>query len=470
MIKKGVIFFSLLLLQLAGFSQTTLNEMIEAAQMNSYASQLSKKDMQLADLTYVAYKLNYKPSLSIYGNIPGFNKDKYAVTQPDGSVRFLSRSQNYSSVGIGFSQPIPFTGGTISVNTDLYRFDDFAAKSKQYNGTPVFVRFAQPLFKYNAYRWDKQIAPLKLQIANQEMKASMMQLDYDVCQLYFDIIEAQINEQLAISNLQNCTVNLVIENRRVQLGASTEDKVLLLEIQQVNNQQQQAAAQLNIRKAFLALQTYLNSGDTTIKQLQLPQQLPSVIFDKEKIIASARQNLPQYLSFQQKKLEARSNTAKAKAGGRQIDLIVSYGLNNAGTDIPAIYQHPQDQQRFSIGFNIPVMDWGKRKNSVSAAMIREEQIEIINKQDEARLINEITDLTNQLAFLRYNVQQALLSDTLSQKRFAITNRLFQSGKASLLELQAAQTEKDIARRKYIATLRMFWESYYLLRLKAVFDF
>lgn len=71
--------------------------------------------------------------------------------------------------------------------------------------------------------------------------------------------------------------------------------------------------------------------------------------------------------------------------------------------------------------------------------------------------------------MQRNVQQSLLLDTLSQKRFAITNRLFQSGKANLLELQAAQTEKDNSKRNYITTVRKFWESYYLFRAKTGMD-
>ena len=294
-------------------------------------------------------------------------------------------------------------------------------------------------------------------------------MEYEVCRLYFDIIEAQVSHQLAISNGENTSTNLAIEKRRVQLGVSTEDKVLQLEIQQISSRQEQTTGQLNISKAFSALQTYINSADTTIKQLQVPEQMPSLDIDKEKAIASAKQNLPLYLSFQRKKLEGQSKTAEAKMQGRQIDLIVSYGLNNAALNIPSIYRNPQDQQRFSIGFNIPIADWGRRKNNLAVAKIQEEQIDIGIKQDEAKLVTEITNLLNELPVLQRNIQQSLLLDTLSQRRFTITNRLFQSGKTSLLELQAAQTEKDNARKNYILTIKRFWESYYLFRVKTGID-
>jgi hypothetical protein len=47
----------------------------------------------------------------------------------------------------------------------------------------------------------------------------------------------------------------------------------------------------------------------------------------------------------------------------------------------------------------------------------------------------------------------------------MANRLFQPGKISILELQAAQYDKDNAIKNYILALRRFWETLYLLQLK-----
>ena len=468
--KITVLLYSFLILEIQSTAQTTLGDIIDLAKRNSYTSKLSQNELILADLAYTRFRIGLKPTLGFYGNAPVYNKDNYAVTQPDGSIKFLNRSQNYSNLGVGFSQPVPLTGGTIALNTDLYRFDDFAAKTKQYNGTPFFIRLTQPLFKYNPNKWDKQIEPLKLQEANQTLKISMMQLEYDACRLYFDIIEAQCNEELLVTNNRYIETNIAIEKRRVQLGVSTEDKVLQLEIQQIYSQQQQMAEHLNIRKAFLSLQTFINSKDTTIKHLQLPEQLPSINIDKERAIASSKQNLPQYLSFQRKRLETQSKTAEAKAHGRQIDIVASYGLNNASTNVSGIYRNPQDQQRFSVGFNVPIADWGRRKNNLAVFKIQEEQVEIINKMEEEKLIAEITILMNELPVLQRNIHQSLMLDTLSQRRFIITNRLFQASKASLSELQTSQIEKDNLRRNYISALRRFWEAYYLLKTKTGGEF
>lgn len=455
----------LFFIQVPIYAQTTLEEFISLAAKNSYTAKTASNNFQLANITYKTFRLSLKPALSFGGNVPVFNKDNYAVTQPDGSILFLSRSQNYSNIGFGFSQPVVATGGIVSVNTDIYRFDDFVAKTKQYNGTPVFLRLSQPLFSYNSFKWNKKIEPLKLQEAASEQKISMHQSAYEICRLYFDVITAQVNEQIAATNFQNSMTNLTIERRKVELGVSTEDKVLQLEMQQLNSEQDQAAAQSAIQKAFLALRTFIISSDTGVVQLQLPERLPVFNTDKEEAIAAAKKNLPQFLSYYRKKLEAESKVAEAKTKGRKIDLIASYGLNNAAADLSGIYRNPQDQQRFSIGFNIPIADWGRRKNELAFARLQKEQVEINNMQEEAALLADITNLVSEIQLLKININKALQLDTLAEKRFSITNRLYQSGKATLLEMQAAQLEKDNAKRNYVNGIKMFWETYYLFRLK-----
>jgi len=409
--------------------------------------------------------MSSRPTLFVNGNAPVYNKDNFGITQPDGTIRFLRRSQNYSNAGFSISQPIPFTGGTVSLNTDLYRFDDFVAKTRQYNGTPVFLQLQQPLFGYNSYKWDKQIEPLRLEESRLALQYEKNRLAYDICKAFFDVLEAQSNKKLALTNLDYCLTNLAAEKRKIQLGTSTEDKALQLEIQELNSRREAEAAELSIQSAFIQLRFLVNSTDTALKELMLPEKLPVLELDINALLKEAQKNLPVYIGFQRKLLEAKSNTNQVKAQNNQVNLTASYGLTNAAVSIPAIYRSPGDQQRFSLGFSLPLITWGKRKNSISAAKLQESQIELSNKAEGAKLAAEITSLVLELPLLQKNAFSALRIDTLTQKRFLITNRLFQSGKVSLSELQISQNEKDMAKRNYLLAMRRFWEAWYLLQLK-----
>lgn len=445
--------------------QHMLGYYLEQARQNSYVAQLARQNNILASHLYRQFRLTNKPSLGLTGNVPVYNKDNYAVTQPDGSIRFLPRSQNYSNIGLGFTQPLAATGGSFTLQTDLYRFDNFTDKTTQYNGTPVFIRFSQPILKYYPYKWGKLIESLKLQEAQLQQQADLRQTDYETCRLFFSIAEAVVSEELAVFNATIATTNLAAEKRRVQMGASTEDKALQLEMMKLNAEQQQAAAVLALQQAERNMNVFINSSHTGIRGIRLPEELPALNLNKDYLLAEARKNLPLYVSFERKKTETAAAIDEATRQGRQVDINASYGLNNAATSFSGVYRDPQSQQRFSIGFSIPLSNWGRSKNSIAIAKAKQLQTETENKSEDLRLIAEIENLIAEIPVLVNNINRAKQLDTLSEKRFIITNKLWQSGKVTLLELQAAQSEKDNSRKNYVIALRRFWETYYFLKIR-----
>ncbi len=55
----------------------------------------------------------------------------------------------------------------------MQRFDDFDRKTVLYNGAPYAIGYSQPIWKWNALKWDKQIEPLKY---NEEKNAISVQI------------------------------------------------------------------------------------------------------------------------------------------------------------------------------------------------------------------------------------------------------------------------------------------------------
>jgi len=47
-----------------------------------------------------------RPSLGLTSNLPGFTRSINSITQPDGTLLFLTQSQAFSSVGIFIKNPI----------------------------------------------------------------------------------------------------------------------------------------------------------------------------------------------------------------------------------------------------------------------------------------------------------------------------------------------------------------------------
>ena len=101
------------------------------------------------------------------------------------------------------SQNITQTGGLLYATSRLQRFDDFDRKNKLYNGTLFAIGLYQPLFRFNPLKWDKKIEPLKYNESQQEYLESLENIALQANQYFFDLLLAQVNLQIADTNLSN---------------------------------------------------------------------------------------------------------------------------------------------------------------------------------------------------------------------------------------------------------------------------
>jgi outer membrane protein TolC len=448
----------------------SLADVITLAMSQSPRYRLAQTQKEISYYQYLTYKSNFNPQISLYGNAPVYNKEYFGVRQPDGTIKFQSISQNNASVGFGLSQRIPFTGGEVSVNSDFTRFDDFRYKTKQYNGTPFYVRLIQPLFSFNDLKWSRKIEPLKYEESKRTYVQEMENISQQSVTLYFNVLDAQSNIDIASFNLANGIRNYEIEKKRIDLGTTTEDKLLQLEMQVLTNQQNLEKARYDFQIAQLTLNTFIGIKDNMEFEVSAPQNISTFNVDITRAIEFARKYRTEFIAFERKKLEAQRNLAQAKAVRQQVTLTASYGLNNIGNNIGEIYQNPKDQQRFNIGFNIPIVDWGRRK-AMYNTMIANEKLTSFNIElEESVLVQEIITLVKNFDRLKSNIALAQKADTVAQRRYDISNKLYQIGRVTITELNFAQNEKDYAHRNYVATLRQYWDSYYLLRRITLFDF
>jgi outer membrane protein len=448
----------------------SLEDVIRLAREQSPQYRLAATQKEISYYQYLTYRSDFNPQVSFNGNAPVYNKEYFGVRQPDGTIKFQAISQNYANLGFSLSQQIPLTGGELSLNTDITRFDDFKLKTKQYNGTPVYLRLAQPLFAFNAMSWRKKIEPLKYEESKREFVQQMENIAQQATALYFDVLDAQSDISIAISNLKNTEQNYEIEQKRVNLGTTTEDKLLQLELQVLNSRQHLEKANYAYQVAQLQLKSFIGSKDRTQVEAVVPDLVTPFIIDSAKAIEYARLYRPEFIAFERKKKEAQRDLSQARGDMQQVNLAASFGLNNVGNELSAIYAQPNDQQRFSIGFNIPILDWGRRKARYNTARALEKLTDFNNELNEVTIVQEITTLMKNFELLKRSITLSKKTDTVAQRRYVIAYNLYQVGKLTITDLNLAQAEKDNARRNYVAALRAYWNAYYLLRRLTMYDF
>jgi outer membrane protein TolC len=476
MMHKRSLLLSLALLftaKLCQAQETTplgLPDIIALAQSQSPQYYLQKTQKELSGYAWQSYKSDLKPQISLYGQAPVYSKAYVSVVQPDGTISFQPVKQNYSDVGLSLSQLLPFTGGTVSLNTDLNRFDDLKTKFRQYNGTPLFIALNQPLFAFNEQKWKPAIESQRLEEAGRTFVLQMESIAQQSVGYFFDVVDAETNIGIATDNLTNSTANFEIEQKRTDLGTTTEDKVLQLQLQMLKSRQDLEKANYDHKIASLNLRTFIGIKNTREFHFILPEDLPEFEIGLDSAIAYTRQYRPEYIAFERRKNEARRDVAQARAASHQINLYASYGLNRAANDLSTVYGELKSQQTFSLGFNLPIVDWGRRRARYNTATATERLVKLNNDLEEASIEQEVTTLVNNIELLRANITLAATTDSVARRRYAIANGLFRTGKLTITELNLAQGEKDNARRSYISSLRSYWSAYYLVRKLTLFDF
>lgn len=447
----------------------TLKEAIAIAQSQSVDAKLIQNIRENRFFLYQTYLANYRPQLSFLAGLPTYSRSFLDVRQPDGEIKFIQVRQNNSYLGFSLTQNIPLTGGQISINTDFTRFDDFTGNLRAYNATPLNIRLEQPLFGFNAFKWERKIEPLKLQESQKDYKFRMEEIALQTIRLFFNVIDAQQDLRIAETNLSNNSLIKEIEEKRILLGTTSREKILQIELQILRASQAQKKAAADLRTGFLNLKVQLGLQDEEALNLSIPNELPLQTMDEESAFREAKENRPEYLSFERRRMEAERDLNQARTSRNQVNLTASLGFNGAGNQVGNVFNPLTNQQRFSIGVKVPVLDWGRNKAQRGIAEANQKVVDYTIAQEELNLRKEISTIINNLDLLRASISIAERTDAIGAERYQLALEQYRLGKLSVTDLNVALVEKDEARRTYFAALRSFWEAYHSLRKLTLFD-
>lgn len=466
----AVVAFVVLSWQASAQRVFTLEDVITMAKAQSPFSKQAETRKENRYWQYRSYLSNYNPQLRLNGNLPDYNQDYFQNRLDDGTIQFQQREQTNSSLNLGLLQPIAFTGGTVSVNSGLNRYDDYLFNFTRWSGTVVNVQLTQPLLSFNQYLWDRRTEPLRFEESKREYVEEMESISSQAVARFFTVLDAQINLQIAQFNLANNDTIYKIEDGRYNIGTTTKDKLLQAELQLLRSRQDVTAAKINLQNAKLDLRSYMGLKDTEDFDLMPPQLVPSMNITIDEALHYAKNNRAAYIAFERRKIEAEREVAQARGQRFQVNLTASYGLNNSGAVLDNVYASPLSQQRVNLGFNVPIMDWGRNRSRMQTALANKRLNDYVIAQDEVNFEQEIITQVRQFEVLLSQIEITQKSDEVAQERYLVSQNRYLIGKIDITNLNIALTEKDNAKRSYVNALRSFWTSYYDLRRLTLYDF
>lgn len=474
---KSIVTSILIVISLAINAQTavnklTLQEVLDLAKEQSPRAIQAKHQFRAAYWEYRSYKAEYLPSVTFIGTLPGFSRQIVKHQNNEGVYSYVEENTNSISGGLTLKQNIGLTGGEVFIESNLERTDIFGDnQTTSYLSVPIRIGFRQELFGFNQLKWNKKIEPLKYIEAKRNYLDALESISYEATGIFFDLILAQQNLVTAKLNYANSDTLYKIAKGRYNIGTIAENDLLQMELRFLNSGNDVNDAEVDLQLKKFKIKSFLGLNDQYDIELVIPNEFPKLTLNHEKVLAQAKQNNPLILSYERDFIEAQKRVAEAKAQrGFSANLYANYGLTKSAAVFDEVYVDPIDQQRVNVGVTIPILDWGLGKGRVKMA---QSNMEVTRTVVQQKVIDFEQDVF--LEVMRFNQQDnqlliAAKADTISQLRYNVTKERFLIGKIDVLDLNVAQSERDQAKQKYIQYMRSYWQNYFNMRRRTLYDF
>ena len=451
----------------------TLNDVIQRAQSQSPAFKQTETRRENRYWQYQYYRTNYIPQIRMNSNNAGslYNNSFSRTPRADGT--FSYQPVNFLNPGVNFSlqQPIEWTGGVISVNSTYNYFRDFNnVQPTIWNGSPFYISLFQPIFAFNQLKWSRMVEPIRFEESKREYAEAMEAIARDGVTSFFNVLQAQVNLQIAQFNLANNDTIYKIEQGRYNIGTTSEDKLLQVELQLLRSRQDVARASLDLQNSSLDLRIYIGLRNGESFSLVMPDEIPNFGVSEDEALLYAKQTRAAFIAFERRRIEAKQEVARAKGQRYNVGLSAAYGTNNTSPYFSEVYQNTAKQRIANVTFDVPLVDWGRRRALMKTAYANKQLTDYVIAQDEVIFEQEILTQVRQFEMLRLSIDITRKSDQVAQTRYMVAQNRYLIGKIDITNLNIALTEKDTAKRSYIEALKSFWTAYYELRRLTLYDF
>ena len=457
----------------AAQQQLTLQQAVEMAQKQGYQARAAVATRDAARARDHAFGARLLPQLALSARAPTYARTITPVTQPDGSTIFTPVQITNSSADMTVAQKLPFSGGTFSITSSLQRYEKTGGNAQQlsWSSSPVTFSLEQPVFRPNTFRWDSREQDIQLDLSERQYLEARETIALQTTNAFFDFYVAK-------KTLDNATANAAINDTlytlnkgRLEVGKIGENDLLQSELALLRSRSALENAKLEYERSLAAFRLSLNLDPGTPLDVSVPAGIPQLRPDTTIAVAQALKNRAQMSDLELQSVQARRRVAEAKlTNGPGATVSASVGFNQTAPDVNLVYQNLLQAQRFSLGVNVPLFQWGARGADVQAALADQKRVDATSRASREQIAQEAHFGALQLTQATRNVALSAKADTVAQKRFEVAYNRYVIGRIGIDNLYIAQNEKDQAVNQYLQALRNYWSAYYRLRQLTLFDF
>ena len=451
--------------------QLTLQDVIALARQQSYDAMINRLSFMSQYWHYRSFRAEMLPTVTLSAKLLEFDRSMVeARNYNDGRIAYVENNSMNNSIALTIEQSIVPLGSKLTLQSDLHRLDQFSYDSKIYNSQPLRLRYSQPLWAYNSLRWQKKTEPLIYEKAKREYIESMETVSIQVVSLFFDLLAAQSAYNQSVSTMQDRQYLYQTAKKRLDLGTVTKSEVLQLELSLLNAQIEATNNAQSLQKYKFRMFSYIRIYDYDDIEIIPPYSIPIVTLNVDDVINKALNNSTLILGLQIKRMEADQQVAQAKSSkGINVCLEAEVGFYQTADNIKETYRNLKNNETVGLTLSLPIFDWGVGKGRVKMAEAEREMNRMQQQQTHASYMQELRSSVLQFNMQSSQYNNAQKAQDIAERRYDMVKRQFETGAATVTELNTAQQEAENAKGQYLRMQQGFWTEYYKLRRSTLYD-
>lgn len=465
--------FSLFLIQVKAQSIITLEQALGMAEKGSPSLQSSLYNLDRTTETLNAQRAALKSQFSL-----NLNPIQYS-----NSRRFDTRlSQWFTNEGLTSSgtfnviQPILYTDGTITLSNQFGWQSNTSIVQGVTNENKSFfnnlnLSLSQPLFTYN--RTKLAIKNLELDNENAMLSYAIQRLalEKNVSQYFYNVYLAQMSLSIKQEELANTEKNNEIIKNKVDAGLAAREELYQSEVNLATSKSGVQSGRVSLENAKDILKQSIGMDIFEEMSVMTDVSVTPIDVDAKKALDHG---MASRMELRQRQINVETSqfdmiTVKASNEFRG-DMTLSMGLSGDDPSLGNIFDKQTKSPRVSLGFNVPIFDWGQRKAKIRAqeAVINTQKLSLSNQEIQIKM--DIRQVIRNLSNLKNQIEIALQNQKNSQLTYDINLERYKNGDLTSMDLNLFQVQLSDKKMAYAQSLINYKVELLNLKIQSLFDF
>ncbi|SMO77803.1 Outer membrane protein TolC [Saccharicrinis carchari] len=452
----------------------SLQQAIEQAMKTSPRIQNSRLSLIRSEENLKAQRATLKSNFSLNVNPLDYSNERRFSNQ----LSEWYTIESYSSLAnFRVSQPILWTDGVLSLNNTLnYRDNTSTSGAAMGGGLKGFsnsldLTLQQPLFTYN--RTKLELKELELAYENTAMSYALQELSVEnqVTQAFYRVYQSQMSLNTSREEYENRKQSYEIIKNKVEGGLTAKEELYQAELDLMSSESAMKDREV----------TFENDKDNFKQMLGIALEEEIMVLADISVLpvdvdlnTAIDQGLANRMELRQREIAIengqfdliRTNAQNEFKG----DLTLKFGLFGESEELQNVFQDATNSQNVSIGFTIPLWDWGEKKARLKAAQaslemsmndLRDEEVSI--KLTIRQVFRSLANLLRQIEIARKNLENAELT-------YEINLEKYKNGDLTSMDLNLVQNQLTSKKNSLTNSIISYKLELLNMKIQSMYDF